>query len=154
MNTSDYMSIIRQFPRDRMHLLQMLHTLQNHHPQQYLPKETLMEVSRYLNLTLATVYGVVTYYSMFSITPRGKYILRVCQSPVCSMMGSESILDFLKDQLHVGIGETTADGLFTLESCECLGRCGKAPSMMVNNDSYTGLTPESLDQIINTLRVK
>lgn len=144
--------ILSNFKPVKDNLLPILHQLQDNHPQNYLPDETLAATAKYLNLTKSTVYGVVGYYSMFSRKPRGKYIVRLCTSPVCSMMGSLSLLDWLTQKLGIGVGDTTADGLFTIEESECLGRCGKAPSMMINREFYGDLSPESLNLIFNQLK--
>ena len=154
MTTQDYKNIIQKFPPERINLLRILHEIQNQHPQNYLPREALYEVADYLNLTMAAVYGAATYYTMFSLRPRGKYIIRLCQSPICGMMGSQTIVDHLKSQLKIKMGETTADGLFSLEYSECLGRCGKAPSMMINENTYTGLTPDKIKNILVEYRSK
>lgn len=135
-------------------LLNHLHELQNSHPQQYLTEEALNETTQKFGLTKAEVYGVVSYYSMFSLKPRGKYIIRICQSPVCHMMGSLSLTEFLENKLGVAAGETTTDGIFTLEHTECLGRCGKAPSMMINKDVFTELSKEKLETLIEKLKTE
>ncbi len=133
-------------------LLQILHEIQDLHPQHYLPEEDLLKVAKYLNISMSSVYGVVSYYSMFALKPRGKNIIRLCQSPVCDISGSQQIADKLKEILKINFGETTIDGLFTLESCECLGLCGNKPSMMINKEVYTGLNIEIIDLIINDIR--
>lgn len=133
-------------------LLQILHEIQDLHPQHYLPEEDLLKVAKYLNISMSSVYGVVSYYSMFALKPRGKNIIRLCQSPVCDISGSQQIADKLKEILQIDFGETTIDGIFTLESCECLGLCGNKPSMMINKEVYTGLNIEIIDMIINDIR--
>lgn len=148
----DSKKLLNRFEPKRDNLLPILHFLQDNHPQNYLPPETLKVVSNYLNLTLSQVYGVVGYYTMFSTKPRGKYIIRLCNSPVCHMSGSENAIEWVKNILKVNLNETTPDSLFTIEESECLGRCGKAPSMMINRDFYGELTMEKMEQIINELR--
>ncbi|PKP04957.1 MAG: NADH-quinone oxidoreductase subunit E [Bacteroidetes bacterium HGW-Bacteroidetes-6] len=138
----------------RSELLNYLHEMQNSHPQQYLTEEVLNSAAQKYGLTKAEIYGVASYYSMFSLKPRGKYIIRICQSPVCQMMGSQSLTEFLENKLRLVAGETTSDGIFTLEHTECLGRCGKAPSMMVNKDVFTELTQEKLESLIEKLKTE
>lgn len=133
-------------------LMQILHEIQDSHPQQYLPEEDLLKVAKYLNISMSSVYGVVTYYSMFSVKPRGRYIIRLCQSPVCDMLGFQIIADKLKNLLQINFNETTSDGLFTLEKSECLGLCGNKPSMMINKEVYTGLNTDVIELIINNIR--
>jgi NADH-quinone oxidoreductase E subunit len=149
MNTQE---ILNQFKPLKENLLPILHAIQDNNPQNYLSDEALKSTAKYLNLPLSSVYGVVGYYTMFSRKPRGKYIIRFCTSPVCGMMGSINLLDWFKQWLKIEVGETTSDGLFTLEESECLGRCGKAPSMMINQDFYGNLTPEILEEIMHQLQ--
>ena len=144
--------ILSKFEATKDNLIPILHAIQDNHPQNYLPDEALRATAKFLNLTLSSVYGVVGYYSMFSRKPRGKHVIRFCTSPVCGMMGSINVLDWLSQHLGIAVGETTPDGLFTLEESECLGRCGKAPSMMINQYFYGNLTPEILENIVHQLK--
>jgi len=144
--------IFSGFTPEKANLLPILHALQDNHPQNYLTKESLEAAARYLGVNLSWVYGVAGYYSMFSLEPRGRYIIRVCNSPVCNMMGSMDIIEALGSILGTGVGETTPDGLFTVEEAECLGICDLAPAMMVNREVYGNLNRESIEAIINELR--
>ncbi|MGM0408347.1 MAG: NAD(P)H-dependent oxidoreductase subunit E, partial [Bacteroidota bacterium] len=99
-----------------------------------------------------SVYGVAKYYSMLSLKPRGKYIIRVCKSPVCHMISGRSMIDFIENILDVKTGDTTSDRLFTLEPSECLGHCDQAPVMMVNEKMYTQLDAEKIEEIIKNIR--
>ncbi len=146
--------LLQRFKPHKDNILQILHALQNAHPEHYLTDEAMRNVAKYLNISLSSVYGVATYYTMFSVKPRGKYIIRVCQSPVCRMLKSSIIFDTLKEVLNVEIGETTGDKLFTLEVTECLGRCGDAVSMMINESYYGNLTPELVKEIIQMYKNK
>lgn len=140
--------IIKRFKPNRDNLLTILHHIQDNHPQHYLPVEDLEWVARYLNITMASVYGVVKYYTMFSTRPRGKYIIHICESPVCKLEESGTVLAELKKQLGVDTGQTTPDGLFTLELSQCLGLCDRAPAMMINGEVHGPLTVESVRTII------
>lgn len=144
--------ILSKFRPETHNLLNILHALQNNDPQNHLSEEALTETARYLNMTKSSVYGVATYYTMFSLQPRGKYIVRVCTSAVCDMLKSGGIIDQLRQHLEIGVGETTPDGLFTLEVSECLGQCHEAPSMMVNDTVWNHLDEERIRSIIDTLR--
>ncbi|MHC1702390.1 MAG: NAD(P)H-dependent oxidoreductase subunit E [Tenuifilaceae bacterium] len=148
----DVETILSKYPKKREFVLEILHELQNNHPQNYLTKETIKLVAQQLELPLSQIYGVIGYYSMLSIKPRGEFILCVCKSPVCRMMGSVSVSDQLKSLLKIDINQTTSDGLFTLEEVECLGRCDEAPSMMINKDYYGNLTPDKILKIINDIK--
>lgn len=133
-------------------LIERLHEIQDNHPQQYLTEEALKECAGEFNLTMAEVYGVVGYYSMFSLKPRGKYLIRMCKSSVCHMLGAENMAKNLEKLCKTSFGETSSDEVFTLEYSECLGHCEKAPVMMINKEVYGYLTPEKLDGIIENLK--
>ncbi len=145
----DKTQLIHKFAPNADNLILILHELQNNHPQHYLEEEDLRAVASYLNMTHSQVYGVVTFYSMFSLKPRGRYIIRICKSPVCELEKGNRIEETLKKDLGIGAGETTADGRFTLEYTICLGHCDKSPVMMVNEDVYGDLKPEILPEILS-----
>jgi len=109
-------------------------------------------VADYLGLPLSAVHDTVTFYTMFSLRPRGKHIIRLCDSPPCHLAGSWSLLSALKRELGIEVGETTPDGLFTLELTSCLGVCGVAPAMMVDDEVYGNLTEERLRKILDSYR--
>ncbi len=144
--------IFQKYENKPENILLILHDIQDENPNKYLTEEDLREVSERLNLPYSFVYGVASFYSMFSLKPRGKYIIRVCESPPCHLMGSENILNELKKLLKVEIGETTKDNLFTLELSSCLGVCGVAPAIMINEDVCGNLTKEKIKEIIENLR--
>lgn len=150
----DQREIIAGFSTDRTDLLAMLHALQDSHPRNYLTEESLRAVAAHFGVPLSWVCGVAGYYSMFSLRPRGRYIIRVCSSPVCNMLGSSGILDALAGILGITPGETTPDGLFTVEEAECLGICDVAPALMINREVYGNLNRKSLERLINELRTK
>ncbi|MEE4215883.1 MAG: NAD(P)H-dependent oxidoreductase subunit E [Bacteroidales bacterium] len=151
MKTSD---ILRKFSPEHKNMLNILHAIQDNNPYNYLAGDDLKEVAAYLNTTLSHVYGVATYYTMLSVKPRGKYIIRACNSPVCLIEGSLDVLEELKQLLDTGIGETTADRLFTLEVSECLGHCAMAPVMMINDRIYGNLDRKKIADIINEYKNK
>jgi len=145
--------IISKYPPEKSYLLMMLQEIQNNNEKNYIPEDALQNVAAYLNMTMGSVYGVVSYYSMLSLKPRGKYILRICASPVCELV-DDSLLTWLQQKLNVSVGGTTADGLFTLETTECLGRCASAPAIMINNETYTNINTARLETLISELRMK
>ena len=98
----------------------------------WLPLEALKLVSEGMDIPYPYLYGVMSFYTMFSPTPRGKYLIRLCESPPCHIMGAENLVEVLKAELGIKVGETTADGLFTLEHTACLGVCEVAPAMQIN----------------------
>jgi NADH-quinone oxidoreductase subunit E len=144
--------VLKKFSPLRENLLLILHDLQDNHPQNYLTEEALESTAKYLKLTKSTVYGVARYYSMFSIKPRGRHIIRVCVSPVCELLKVNDVVSALEHSLGIKTGETTSDGLFTLELSECLGQCQEAPSMMVDKQVYNNLTRENIVEILDSYR--
>jgi NADH:ubiquinone oxidoreductase subunit E len=143
--------ILKKFPQRSENLLNILHALQENHPQNYLSEEDLIATARYLNLTKSAVSGVAGYYSMFSLTPRGRHIIRLCVSPVCELMQGNEMLSFLENKLGIKVGQTSSCQTITLETTECLGLCATSPCMMINQEVVEGLTPEKIDQMINRL---
>jgi NADH-quinone oxidoreductase E subunit len=147
-----YQEIMTKYTPTKDNLIYILHDIQDSHPQHYISEEAVQAVSEYLSVPTNHIYGVITFYSMYSTKPRGKNIIRLCESPHCYIKGSENILRKLKNTLNVSSGGTTKDGLFTLELCACLGVCGNAPVMMINDDVYGDLTEEKIDEIVAKLR--
>jgi NADH-quinone oxidoreductase subunit E len=144
--------IIQQYDRSPDNLLSILHDLQDADEHHYLPEQNLRRTAEYLGLPFSFVYGVATFYTMFSLKPRGRYIIRICQSPPCHLMGATTILRELMKLLGIPMGETTRDDFFTLEMSSCLGVCGVAPAMMVNDEVYGNLTPERIREILEEKR--
>ncbi len=141
-------TILHKYAPVTDNMLLILHDLQNSNPHHYLSEEDLDTVANYLNTTRGVVYGIVQYYTMFCLTPRGKHIIRICISPVCGLMGGLDILHELKTVLGIELGETTEDGLFTLEHSECLGQCDKAPVLMMDEEVHGNLTADSIKALI------
>jgi NADH-quinone oxidoreductase subunit E len=108
----------------------------------YLPEEALEMIGRRLNVPLSRIYGVVTFYSQFYLTPRGKHVIKSCQGTACHVRGGQGALEALSRELKLKQGETTEDLNFTLETVACLGTCFLAPVIMVDNDYYGKLTPK------------
>jgi len=145
-------AILQKYGKSTDNLLGLLHDLQNANEQHYLSQDSLSAAAKHLGLPVGYVYGVATFYTMFSLKPRGRYIVRVCQSPPCHLLGSSDVSKELISALGVGFGETTADGLFTLEMSSCLGVCGVAPAIMINDEVYGNLTVPRMHEIIEDLR--
>ena len=141
--------IISKHKPTQDNLLNILHDLQNNNPENYITTKAMDLVARYLNMTKSSVYGVVDYYSMLSLKPRGKYIIRLCISPVCHIKKAGGMISHLEKVLGIKTGETTSDKLFTLEVAECLGQCQEAPSMMINEKVYNNLTEARIREIIS-----
>ena len=105
-----------------------------------------------LNISLAEVYGVVTFYSQFSLKPKGKYRISVCLGTACYVKGSDKILEEVEKELGIKCGECTEDGLFSIDSCRCVGACGLAPVMTINEDVHGKLKPEMVKGILDKYR--
>jgi len=144
--------VLLKYEPKRENILLILHELQNSKSNQFLSKEDIESVARYLGLPPSKVYETATFYGLFSTKPRGKYIVRVCVSTPCHVEGAEEIKKTLEETLGIKLGETTEDGLFTLEEVSCLGICGVAPAMMINEEAFGNLTPERAIEIINSFR--
>lgn len=114
----------------------------------YLPEAAQKLISEALDISMAEIYGVATFYSRFTLKPRGKYTIGVCLGTACYVKNSQSIIDKIKNEIKIAAGETTPDGLFTLEATRCIGCCGLAPVMTVGEDVYGKLVPEDVLDII------
>ena len=144
----DKRAILHKFPPLKENVLLILHEFQNSNPLHYLSENDLAMVAGYLNVPYSSVYGVASYYTLFSLTPRGKHIIRVCHSPVCQMADSNQIVEQLRICLGIDVGATSADGVFTLEATECLGQCDSAPGMSVDEQYYGNLTDRKIKPIL------
>lgn len=146
-------NIKKQALEERDMLINALHQIQNRFGN-YIPVEAAKVVAEELNVAESKVYEVLTFYTMFSTKPRGKYVIRVCVNLPCHVTGGRQIVEALKEVLGVDFDQTTKDGLFTLERTSCLGLCGVAPVIMVNDEYYGDLTPKKVKEIIENLRAR
>src|SRR5690349_11943386 len=145
--------IIARYPagKQKSALLPLLHLAQEEN-NGWLSVEAMDYVAGLLSIKPIEVYEVATFYSMYNLKPVGKYLFEVCQTGPCMINGSDDIIAYIKDKLNIGVGETTADGLFTLKTVECLGACGYAPMMQLGKHYKEHLTKEKVDQIIEECR--
>ena len=118
----------------------------------YIPQKAILKISEILNEPISKIYGVITFYSFFSLKPRGKFLIRVCRGTACYVQGATEVLTALENQLEVKVGETTADKLFTLEVGRCFGACGLAPVIMVNDDVHQFVKSSGVAKIIKNYR--
>lgn len=118
----------------------------------YLGEEVQVFVSEKLKIPVSKVYGVITFYSFFTTEPKGKYVINVCAGTACFVRGAGDIIDEFKKLLNINVGETTEDGLFTLDTLRCVGACGLAPVVMVNNRVYGHFTKKNVEEIIKEYR--
>ena len=114
----------------------------------YLPYEVQCRIAEGLDVPVEKVYGVATFYAQFALTPKGKYNISVCLGTACYVKGSQAVLDKLCEELGIEPGECTDDAKFSLEACRCIGACGLAPVMMINEDVYSSLTPDKIPGIL------
>ena len=147
--------IIKRYPegKQKSALLPLLHIAQKEFGG-WLSPEAMDYVSTLLDLEPIEVYEVATFYTMFYLKPTGQYVLEVCQTGPCCLMGAEKSIAYLENKLGIKVGETTHDGFFTLRPVECLASCGSAPMMQVGEEYYENLTESSLDSILETLKKK
>ena len=145
--------IVSRYPegKHKSALIPVLHLAQQEFGG-WLSAETMDYVASLLKLEPIEVYEVATFYSMYNLNPVGKFVFEVCQTGPCMLNGSDQIIDYIKERLNIGIGETTADGLFTLKTVECLGACGYAPMMQFGKNFREHLTKSKVDQIIAECR--
>jgi len=144
--------LLGKYPATTEYMLDMLHDLQDAEPKNYLKPEALQAVAEYVSVPMSEVVSTATFYTMYSLKPRGKHVIRFCESPPCQLVGAESLIVILSELLSVEVGETTEDGVFTLETASCLGVCGVAPAMMIDAELYGNLTKERIVEAINSVR--
>ena len=148
----DMVQILEKYTTDRDNLIQILNETQEKFG--YIPKTSQLEISKYLNIPMAEVYGVITFYSRFTLEPKGKYAISVCLGTACFVKGSEQILNRLKDRLKIDVGQTTADGKFSIDATRCVGACGLASVFTVNNEVHGKATVKKLDEVLDELMGK
>ncbi len=139
--------ILQNYPTKKDHLIAVLNDVQEKYG--YIPKQAQMEISEYFHIPMAEIYGVITFYSRFTLQPKGKYNLSICLGTACFVKGSQSLLDRAKERLGISSGEVTPDGKFSIDEVRCVGACGLAPVFMVNDEVYGKATVKQLDEVID-----
>lgn len=129
-----------------------LHEVQDEYG--YISEINQKYLSDKLGVPLSEIYGIITFYSRFSLMPKGKYNIQVCMGTACYVKGAEAVIKAFKDNLNIDVGQVTEDGLFSLESVRCIGACGLAPAIVINEDVYGKVTPDMVPNIIDTYRKK
>ncbi|NLX21260.1 MAG: NADH-quinone oxidoreductase subunit NuoE [Phycisphaerae bacterium] len=122
--------------------------------QGYLSREAMIEVGQHLGLPVSKIYGVATFYNQFRFQPQGKFHIQVCRGTACHVKGSARVLDAVRQALKIEPGQTSRDGLFSLEVVACIGACGLAPVICVNGEFYAGMTTEKVDKLIRSCQRK
>ena len=141
--------ILEKYPQEKDMLITILNDVQVRFG--YIPQMAQMEISKYLRIPMSEIYGVITFYSRFTLKPKGKYNLSVCLGTACFVKGSQALLDRAKERLKIEPGDVTADGKFSIDDVRCVGACGLAPVFMVNDEVYGNATVKQLDEVIDTL---
>ena len=141
--------LFSKYKPEKDNLIQMLNEIQEHDG--YISLNSQKELSEFLKIPMAEIYVVITFYSRFTLKPKGKYHISVCLGTACFVKGSQKIMDRLLERLQIQIGETTPDGKFSIEETRCVGACGLAPVFTVNGEVYGKATVQKLDQVIDEL---
>ncbi|MFP4457671.1 MAG: NADH-quinone oxidoreductase subunit NuoE [Clostridia bacterium] len=150
---SKVISILESHNNNEINLIPILQEVQEEY--RYLPEEVMVFIATSLDIPPAKVFGVASFYSHFTLKPKGKYVIKICDGTACHVKGSSSIIDILRNHLNLPKGEiTTQDMLFTVEAVSCLGTCGLAPAIVINDDVHGLLTPEKAVEIITQIQEK
>ena len=139
--------ILEKYPKEKDRLIAILNDVQERFG--YIPKQAQLEISDYLSIPMAEIYGVITFYSRFTLAPKGKYNISVCLGTACFVKGAKSLLDRAQEKLKIKPGEVTPDGKFSIDDVRCVGACGLAPVFMVNDEVYGNATVKKLDEVID-----
>jgi len=144
---SNSIDIIKKYPKDKRYTLAMLQDVQKSYG--FIPREAMECISEYLSQPLSSIYSIATFYKALKLTPKGKYTIRVCSGTACHIRGSQTIKDEILSILNIKPGETTSDGLFSLEVVNCLGACALAPVMVIDDKYYGNMTQEKVRAVID-----
>ena len=145
---SDHLQYPSTQSEERQNLLLRLVEAQNRFG--CLNEQVMKDLAESLGVPVSELYGVATFYSFLSTQPQGKYIIRVCKGLPCCLKDFHLVVDSIKEAIGIRPGETTPDGLFSLELTNCIGACDDAPAMLINSNLHTGLTPQGISQILNS----
>lgn len=146
----DIMNIAREYKKEKRYLLAILQDIQKKY--NYLPKEALVITAQCLKVPLSKVYSVATFYKALSLTPKGENIIKVCDGTACHIKGAQTLIDEVVNVLHIHPGETSQDGKFSLETVGCVGACGLAPVVIINEKYYGNQTAASMREILHQCR--
>jgi NADH-quinone oxidoreductase subunit E len=150
IDPSDVKKEISKYPDKKGILIPVLQDVQAKYG--YVPSEAVSLIAKELSIYPIDIYGILTFYAQFHLAPRGQHIITVCQGTACHVMGGKAILDYIAGLLDVAVGETTKDGVFTLDRVACLGCCGMAPVVMIDKDFYGSCTIQSVEKLLDKYR--
>lgn len=143
---ADYKEIISRYKNVPGGMIEAYHAIQREYS--YIPEEAVFEAAQVFGVPKADAFGVATFYSYFKVGKRGRNVIRICESAPCHIAGAEEVVAALEKELGIKMGETTADGNFTLEFTECVGQCQATPVITINSKTYGDVTPEKLTAIL------
>lgn len=146
----EYISSVKDKKHGDSYLIAVLHKAQDLFG--YVSREVMDEISLEMNIPTAHIWGVATFYHYFSLSPKGKHTVSVCMGTACYVKGADKVLQAIKDHLKIGIGETSKDGVFTLQEARCLGACGLAPVVMIDDKIYGNVTEKTAVSILEEHR--
>ena len=144
--------ICGRYKEEKTPLMMILSDIQNEYG--YIPLEVQEIVSQQTGISVAEIYGVVTFYSFFSLQPKGKYVIGCCLGTACYVKGAQQVIDKFSELLGIAPGQTTEDGMFTLDALRCIGACGIAPAVSINGTVYPKMSPAKVSGIIDEYRAK
>jgi len=151
VDLADTKKIIKQYRNEKGVLIPLLQEIQAVYG--YVPPESVELISKELSVYPVEIYGVLTFYTQFYLAPRGRHTIKVCQGTACHVMGGKGILDYLSNKLGINEGETTSDGMFSLERVACLGCCGMAPVVVIDGHFYGRSTIQDVDKLLKNCQL-
>lgn len=138
---------IKKYPAEKRYTLAILQDIQNEYG--FIPRETMNYIAEYLNLPVSDIYSMATFYKALSLKPKGKHVIKVCNGTACHIRGSNLLIDEVKEILNIKPGETTNDGLFSMEIVNCLGACALAPVLVVDGKYYGSMTKDKIKAVLD-----
>jgi len=149
-DTRPVQELIAKYPKSREHLISILQEVQEEYG--YLSRDSINRISEYLRLPSSKIFGVATFYNQFKLNPPGRIQVAMCRGTACHVKGSLNLLDTCRQLLGIEVGQTTKDGVFSLETVACLGCCSIAPAMMVNGKFFGRLDKQKVEYLVDTWR--
>ena len=144
----EFEDLLQEYKDDRGNIMVVLQKTQGIFG--YIPEQTLKMIAESLDMPESEIYGIITFYSQFSLTPKAKYNIDVCLGTACFVLGAQEVMDKILAKLNVKVGQMTPDGKWIVTSCRCLGCCGLAPAITINGEVYGKLKPEDVDKILDS----
>ena len=149
-NINRVFQIIQKYPKEKRYTLAILQDIQKEYD--FIPRESIDEISNYLEIPITNVYSIATFYKALSLKPKGKYIIKVCNGTACHIRGSDKILDEINSLLKIKPGQTTEDGLFSVEIVNCVGACALAPVVVINDKYFGNMTKDKVKEVLDRYR--